>query len=42
MSSPSSGYLYHRYALGVFSEVVNYDTAGGLGNHWVLNFGYAF
>ncbi len=36
------GHLYNRYAMGVFAEVVNYNTAGGLGNHWALNFGYAF
>jgi hypothetical protein len=36
------GYFYNRYSVGVFTEVVNYNAAGGLGNHWVLNFGSAF
>lgn len=36
------GHLYNHILQGWMVEAVNYNAAGGLGNHWVLNFGYSF
>ncbi len=41
-SAGFGGQVYNKLSQGIFAEFHNYNPAGGLANHWVINMGYAF